>query len=70
MNLDALWLFSSLFWGSIGVGLVMYGRRQTAPAPLGAGGIIILASYFCETTFWMSVISSVTLFALYRISAR
>ena len=70
MQLDAWWLFSSLFWGSIGVGLVMYGRKQTAPAPLGAGGILILASYFCETTLWMSVISSITLFVLYRIGSK
>lgn len=69
MQLDAWWMFSSIVWGSIGVGLIMYGRKETAPAFLGAGGILLLASYFCETTFWMSIISIVTLFALHRLKS-
>lgn len=70
MDLDPTTLFASMTWGTIGMGLIMYGRKQTAPAPLASGAILIMASYFSESALAMSIISIVTLTVLYQLSKR
>ena len=57
MNLlDANFLFASLFWGSVGIGYCIYGKRQQSWAPLAAGVIMIVVSYFISSALLMSLI--------------
>lgn len=68
--MDMTYLLASLVWGSIGLGLVMYGRKQTAAAPLGAGALLLIASYFADSALSMSVVSLVVLAVLSHLSKR
>jgi hypothetical protein len=49
-------LFASLIWGSIGVGFLIYGRRQKELLPTLGGILMIGASYFAGSALSMSVI--------------
>ena len=52
-------LFASLIWGSIGLGLAIYGKRQKAMAPL-VGGILLMAiSYLIGSALTMSLVGVV-----------
>jgi hypothetical protein len=46
-------LLWGLLFGSIGIGYLVYGRRQRAPIPFLAGLGVILVPYFIEGTGWM-----------------
>lgn len=51
----------SLFWSSIGLGFVVYGKRQSALMPL-IGGILLMAiSYLVSSVFWMSLASALVI---------
>ena len=47
-------LLASLFWGSIGVGCVLYGKKQGAAPALVAGLALVAVSYFVPSALWMS----------------
>jgi hypothetical protein len=49
-------LFASLLWSSIGVGYLVYGRRQKEWVPTLGGIVMIVASYFAPSGFSMSII--------------
>ena len=49
-------LFASLIWGSIGVGFLVYGKKQRSLAPTVGGILMIVASYFSTSALAMSVI--------------
>lgn len=53
---DPNYLFASLFWGSVGAGYCIYGRRQRSVAPFLGGVAIIAVSYFVNSALWMSLI--------------
>lgn len=50
-------LLSSLVWGSIGVGCVIYGKKQTEAVPLIGGLALVAVSYFVPSALWMSLVS-------------
>ena len=50
-------LLSSLLWGSIGVGCVIYGKKQTEAVPLIGGMALVAVSYFIPSALWMSLVS-------------
>ncbi len=50
-------LLSSLVWGSIGVGCVVYGKKQTEAVPLIGGLAMVAVSYFVPSALWMSLVS-------------
>lgn len=62
-------LFASLVWGGIGSGFLIYGWKQKATVPLGAGLAMVGLSYFVGSAVLMSVAESVILglaYWLYR----
>lgn len=59
-------LFASLLWGSIGVGLMVYGKRQRAMVPLGGGLALLVISYFL-TALWMSLLGILIIVAVYYL---
>ena len=48
-------LFASLFWGSIGLGFAVYGKRQGAAVPLFGGVGLVAISYFIGSALYMSL---------------
>ncbi len=50
-------LFASLFWGSVGIGFTVYGKRQAAPSALAGGVAIIACSYFISSALLLTLTS-------------
>lgn len=48
-------LFASLIWGTVGLGFVIYGKKQDESVPLFSGLALIAISYFILEAIWMSV---------------
>lgn len=48
-------LLASLLWSSLGLGFVVYGKRQGAFVPLLGGLMLVAISYFIESALYMSV---------------
>jgi hypothetical protein len=59
-------LFASLFWGSIGVGMFIYGKRQRAMFPLAGGLVLIAISYFASA-LWMTLLGILVIAAVYYL---
>ena len=53
--MDTGYLFAALIWGSIGLGLFIYGKKQKSPAPLAGGILLMSASYFVKTPMTLSI---------------
>ena len=52
---NSSFLFASLFWGSIGVGYWIYGKRQSSLPPMLGGVAMIAVSYFVRSWLLMSL---------------
>ena len=69
MNLfDPYFLFASLIWSSVGIAYFVYGKRQQAPAPLVAGLLMLIASYFVGSILGMSLICLGLMAAVYFLA--
>jgi hypothetical protein len=66
--LNANTLFASLLWGSIGLGLFIYGKKQGAMIPLIGGIVLMLVSYLIGNWLWMSLASVGLLAAVWLLS--
>ena len=57
MNLfNANFLFASLFWGSVGVGYWIYGKKQREMTPMLGGVAMIAVSYLVSSWLLMSLL--------------
>jgi hypothetical protein len=63
-------LLSSLFWGSIGAGYFVYGKRQRSFVPMIGGVLLIAASYFAGSVLEMSLISGLIIAAIHLLLKR
>jgi hypothetical protein len=68
--LDANFLFASLFWGSVGVGYWIYGRRQTLWSPMIGGVAMIAIAYFVSSALLMSLFCLGAAVAVYFLARR
>jgi hypothetical protein len=66
---DAKFLLASLIWGSIGVGYLVYGKRQQEWVPMTGGILMIAVSYFVGSALLMSLICA-ALIALVHVLLR
>jgi hypothetical protein len=66
MNLDASFLFASLFWGTVGGGYCVYARKQREAAPLIGGVAMIFASFLIASWFWMSLVCGALMFGVWQ----
>lgn len=55
-NFNTSFLFASLFWGSVGGGYWIYGKRQRSMMPMVGGVAMIVVSCFIESALLMSLI--------------
>jgi hypothetical protein len=58
-------LFASLLWGSIGVGMCIYGKKQQSTPALIGGIAMTAASYLVPDPLWMSVTSIAIMAGVY-----
>jgi hypothetical protein len=65
---DTGFLFASLFWGSVGVGYFIYGKKQGAMSAMAGGALMVLVSYFVGSALVMSLISAGIVAAVYFAS--
>jgi len=67
---SANFLFASLFWGSVGVGYFIYGKKQASAASMVGGVLMIVASYFIRSALLMSFICLAIAVAVYGLVKR
>ncbi len=65
--LDAHFLFASLLWGSVGMGYVLYARRQRMIVPFIGGVGMIGASYLVSSWAWMSALCVGLIIGVYKL---
>jgi len=65
--LNANFLFASLFWGSVGVGYFIYGKKQSSWPPMVGGVLMIAGSYFVSSVLLMSLLSIGLITAVYLL---
>ena len=58
-------LCASLLWGSVGTGLFIYGKKQSALLHLLCGALLVIASYVIRSPLYMSLGSIALLAAMY-----
>jgi hypothetical protein len=63
-------LFASLFWGSVGVGYFIYGKKQGSWLPMAGGGAMVAASYFIGSALLMSLLCAGVVVAVYSLLRR
>jgi hypothetical protein len=54
--MQTAWLFWGLLFGSIGLGFLIYGRKQRAVVPLVCGLALMVFPYFVSNTILLVVI--------------
>ncbi|MGA2659436.1 MAG: hypothetical protein ABSH34_18175 [Verrucomicrobiota bacterium] len=67
---SASFLFASLFWGSIGVGYFIYGKKQGSWLPMVGGAAMVAASYFIGSALLMSLLCAGVVAAVYSLLRR
>lgn len=58
-TMNATQLFLGVIFGSIGLGYFMYGKKQKMTVPLVCGLVLMLFTYFIDSTVLISVIGVV-----------
>ena len=61
-------LFASLLWCSIGLGYLIYGKKQQSISALVGGILMVVAAYFCTSVLAMSVTCAGIAAAVYFLS--
>jgi hypothetical protein len=56
-------LFLGVLFGSIGLGLFVYGRKQKTIAPFVCGLGLMVVPYFIAST-WLLIVAGITLIAI------
>ena len=64
---DTSYLFANLFWGSVGFGYWVYGKKQREMMPMIGGAAMIAVSYFVTSWLLMSLICIALMVAVYKL---
>ena len=70
MNFSSNVLFASLFWGSIGAGYFIYGKKQRSWPAIVGGIAMIAVSYFVGLVSLMSLASIAVMAGVYVLIKR
>jgi len=60
-------LFASLFWGSIGMGYFIYGKRQSSLIPMIGGVLLMGVSFLVSSALMMSLVCIGLVVAMYLL---
>jgi hypothetical protein len=58
-------LVASLIWGSVGLGLFIYGKKQQSMVPLFGGLLLMGITYFIDSALYMSLVAIALLAGVY-----
>lgn len=64
---DQSYLLASVFWGALGGGLFIYGKKQGEAVPLAGGLLLIGVSSFVWNWWMLCLISIVLLAAMWAL---
>lgn len=67
---NSSFLFASLFWGSVGVGYFIFGKKQGEMMPLIGGIVMVAVSYFVSSWLLMTLICVALIAAIYFLMKR
>jgi hypothetical protein len=67
MSLDPGSLFLSILIGAVGLGFVIYGKKQQRAPQLVVGIVLMGYGYFVSSVVWMLVIAAALLVALWSV---
>lgn len=70
MSLDPYSLWASMIWASVGIGYVMYGKKQGRLVPVFGGIAIVAVSYIAGTAVMISLVSVALMVAIYVLARR
>ena len=59
MNLDPTWLFLSLLIGAFGLGLFLYGKRQSRLPQLVIGLLLMVYPYFTTSVASLVIVGAI-----------
>jgi len=68
--MDPLFLFVSIFWGAVGFGFFVYGKKQKRPVPLVGGALLMLLAYFARTSLSQTLAGIAVVACIYFLSKR
>lgn len=66
MGLDAASLFVSVLISSLGLGILIYGKRQSRGPQLLAGFLLMVSPYFLPGVGWMLGVGAAIVLALWE----
>lgn len=67
MSFDPAWLLVSLVISGVGLGLFLYGKKQTRIPHLVVGILLMVYTYAVSSVLWMVVIGVLLLAALWLL---
>ena len=67
MNINPTWLLLSLVISAVGMGLFIYGKKQSRVPHLVAGLILMIYTYVVTSALWMILIALAILAALFML---
>ncbi len=67
MKIDATWLLLSMVISAVGMGLFIYGKKQSRIPHLVAGLILMIYTYVVTSALWMILIALAILAALFML---
>jgi len=68
MNFSTSFLFANLFWGSVGTGYFIYGKKQHSTMPLVGGVLMVAVSCLVGSALLMSLICLVLCVGVYYLA--
>lgn len=63
-------LVASLIWGTVGVGYLVYGKKQAAAVPIIGGLTLIVLSYVISSALTLSLASLAVIAAMHGLIRR
>ncbi len=63
-------LFASLFWGTVGFGFAIYGKKQHSTFPLCGGVLLMAISYLIGSAVYMSLAGAAIVAAIIMLTKR
>ena len=68
--MNVSYLFAAFFWGAIGFGFFIYGKKQKSMIPLVGGILLMGVTYLVRTALNLSLISIAIIGGIYVMSKR
>lgn len=68
--MDSSYIFAAFFWGTVGFGFFIFGKKQKSIVPLIGGILLMGISYVIRTALNLSLISIAIIVAIYVANRR